>query len=115
MLRNHIRLFGTDAEGHLFRGYRDTGLLSESTYSRAWRNARRDALTEEEYASPLARRAYQLRHAAVSTQLAAGIPPQQVAEWAGHSLEVLFKIYAKCLSGQEDIARRRLTEAYRTD
>jgi integrase len=111
-LRTHIRVCGTDAEGFLFRGVRDTGLFSESTYSRAWRKARKDALTEEEFASPLARRAYQLRHAAVSTWLNGGVPPQQVAEWAGHSLDVLFKVYAKCLSGQEDAARKRLTDAY---
>ncbi|WP_228771285.1 site-specific integrase [Actinokineospora iranica] len=76
--------------------------------------ARKGALTEEEYASPLARRACQLRHAAVSTWLNAGVSPQQVAEWAGHSLDVLFKIYAKRLSGQEEIARKRLREAYET-
>jgi integrase len=115
LLREHLRLFGTDAHGYLFRGVRGTGLFSESTYSRAWRNARQAALTEEEYASPLARRAYQLRHAAVSTWLNAGVPPQQVAEWAGQSLDVLFKIYAKCLAGQEEAARRRLRDAYRTE
>ncbi|WP_158842918.1 tyrosine-type recombinase/integrase [Saccharothrix deserti] len=115
LLRDHLRQFGTDPDGFLFRGVRDRGLFSESTYSRAWRKAREAAFTEEDYASPLARRAYQLRHAAVSTWLNGGVPPQQVAEWAGHSLEVLFKIYAKCLSGQEDAARRRLTDAYKTD
>ncbi|GAA1347903.1 tyrosine-type recombinase/integrase [Saccharothrix algeriensis] len=114
LLRDHLRQFGADADGYLFRGVRDHGLFAESTYSRAWRKAREAVFTEEEYASPLARRAYQLRHAAVSTWLNAGVPPQQVAEWAGHSLEVLFKVYAKCLSGQEDAARRRLTDAYDT-
>jgi integrase len=115
LLREHLRLFGTDAHGYLFRGVRGTGLFSESTYSRAWRKARQAALNEEEHASPLARRAYQLRHAAVSTWLNAGVPPQQVAEWAGHSLDVLFKIYAKCLAGQEEAARKRLRDAYLSD
>jgi integrase len=113
LLREHVRLFGADVDGFLFRGVRDTGLFAESTYSRAWRKARKAALTDEEYASPLGRRAYQLRHAAVSTWLNAGLPPQQVAEWAGHSLDVLFKIYAKCLAGQEEAARKRLADAYR--
>lgn len=115
VLRNHIRLLGTGPDGSLFRGVRETGLFSESTYSRSWRKARKDALTEEEFASPLARRAYQLRHAAVSTQLNAGVSPQQVAEWAGHSLEVLFKTYAKCLSGQEAVARKQLWDIYRAE
>jgi hypothetical protein len=38
-----------------------------------------------------------------------------VAEWAGHLLDVLSKTYAKCLSGQEDIAGKRLAEAFRTN
>lgn len=108
LLHEHLRQFGTDADGFLFRGVREVGHLSESTYSRAWRNARKAALTPGEYESPLARRAYHLRHAAVSTWLTAGVAPTQVAEWAGHSVAVLLQIYAKCLAGQEEIARQRI-------
>jgi hypothetical protein len=113
VLHEHLREVGTDAEGFLFRGIRETGQLAESTYSRAWRNARKIALSPDEYASPLARRAYHLRHAAVSTWLNGGVPPTQVAEWAGHSVQVLLQTYAKCLAGQEDTARRRIEEALR--
>ena len=84
---------------------------AESTYCRTWRRAREDALTAEEVASPLARRPYDLRHAAVSTWLNAGVPSTQVAEWAGHSVAVLLQIYAKCIAGQEDAARRRIAQA----
>jgi hypothetical protein len=35
----------------------------------------------------------------------------QVAEWAGHSVAILLKIYAKCLDGQDAIAKRRIEEA----
>lgn len=45
------------------------------------------------------------------TWLGAGVPPTQVAEWAGHSVAVLLQIYAKCLAGQEDAARRRIEAA----
>jgi integrase len=58
--------------------------------------------------SPLAARPYDLRHAAVSTWLNAGVPPTQVAEWAGHSVAVLLQIYAKCIAGKEDLARQRI-------
>jgi integrase len=58
-------------------------------------------------------RPYDLRHACVSTWLNGGVPPTQVAEWAGHSLDVLLRIYAKCLVGQDVIAKRRITEALR--
>ena len=40
-----------------------------------------------------------------------GVPATQVAEWAGHSVEVLLKVYATCLDGQDEIARRRVQEA----
>lgn len=111
LLHEHLRQFGTDADGHLFRGMRETGQLAESTYSRAWRNARKAALTDDEYASPLAGRAYHLRHACVSTWLNGGVAPTQVAEWAGHSVAVLLQIYAKCIAGQEDQARQRIESA----
>lgn len=78
-----------------------------------WRKAREGALSTEERASPLARRPYDLRHAAVSTWLNAGVPATQVAEWAGHSVAVLLQIYAKCLAGQEEMARRRIDATLR--
>jgi integrase len=80
-----------------------------------WRRARIAALTPTEVASPLARRPYDLRHAAVSTWLNAGVPPTQVAEWAGHSVAVLLRTYAKSIVGQDDAARRRIDEAMRHD
>jgi integrase len=82
--------------------------MSESTYCRVWRKARAVALSVDEVRSPLARRPYDLRHAAVSTWLNAGVPATQVAAWAGHSVAVLLQTYAKCLVGQEDAARRRI-------
>jgi hypothetical protein len=61
-----------------------------------------------EAASPLAARPYDLRHATVSTWLNAGVPPTQVAEWAGHSVHVLLRVYAKCIVGQDEAARLRI-------
>jgi integrase len=76
-----------------------------------WRQARGAALTPAQQRSPLARRPYDLRHAAVSLWLNAGVPAPQVAEWAGHSVHVLLKVYAKCIDGQEDAAKRRIENA----
>jgi hypothetical protein len=39
--------------------------------------------------------------------------PAQVAEWAAHGVAVLLKVYAKCIDGQDAIARRRIDEALR--
>lgn len=68
-------------------------------------------LTPAQQRSPLARRPYDLRHAAVSLWLDAGVPATQVAEWAGHSVHVLMRVYAKCVYGQEEAARRRVEAA----
>ena len=68
-----------------------------------------------EQASPLARRPYDLRHACLSTWLNGGVYPTQVAEWAGHSVDVLLRIYAKCVVGQDELAKRRISEALSQD
>lgn len=110
LLHEHIAEFGTGPAGRLFPGER-AGELPRNTYMRAWRAARRLAFTPEVAATPLAATPYALRHACVSTWLNGGVPAPQVAEWAGHSVEVLLKVYAKCLDGQEDEARRRVMRA----
>lgn len=115
ILRAHMaEPYGRAVDGRLFSGVRG-GELPSITYRRVWAKARRAALTPEEAASPLARRVYDLRHACVSTWLNAGVPPTQVAEWAGHSVEVLLRIYAKCIVGQDEVAKRRIADALRED
>ena len=73
-----------------------------------WDRARRDALAPAEYASPLARRVYDLRHACLSTWLSAGVLPVQVAKWAGYSVAVVLRIYAKCIDGQDQLNKHRI-------
>src|ERR1700740_1256054 len=75
----------------------------------------RRALTAAEHASPLARRPYDLRHACVSTWLNGGVYPTQAAEGAGHGGDVLLRIYAKCVVGQDELAKRRISDALRQD
>lgn len=105
MLHEHLKNFGTAPDGRVFVGERSTDHLPSLTVTRVWAQVRKTALSAQQSASPLAARPYDLRHAAVSTWLNAGIPATQVAEWAGHSVEVLLKIYAKCIEG--DAARHR--------
>jgi hypothetical protein len=75
--------------------------------------ARAAVLMSADYASPLARRVSDLRHACMSTWLNAGVPPAQVAEWVGHSVAVLLNINAtcKCIDGQDQIVKRRIQDA----
>jgi integrase len=98
----------------LFVGPRG-GTIGDSTYLGVWHKARALALRPIEYRSPLAGVPYDLRHAAVSTWLNAGVPATQVAEWAGHSVAVLLRVYAKCIVGQDGAARRRIEDAMRDD
>ncbi len=107
LIRRHLDQHGTTPDGRLFRGLYG-GDLSESTYGRVWEKAREIALTDAQAASALAKRPYDLRHACVSTWLKAGIEPKRVAEWAGHSVEVLLRIYTHCLDDGEHEARRRI-------
>ena len=57
------------------------------------------------------RRPYDLRHGGVSLRLNAGVPATQVAEWAGHSVEVLLTIYAKCIEGRDRVWFERIDQA----
>jgi integrase len=111
-LRWHIAAYGHAADGRLFvnQGH-GRGSVSKETYARVWRQARAAAFTPAQQRSPLAKVPYQLRHAAVSLWLNAGVPATQVAEWAGHSVHVLLKVYAKCIDGQDEAARRRIEAA----
>lgn len=108
LLREHLATFGPGEDGRLFTG---VGGGELPTIRRAWAKARQVALTPAEQASPLARRPYDLRHACLSTWLNGGVYPTQVAEWAGHGVDVLLRIYAKCIAGQDELAKRRISEA----
>lgn len=67
MLRAHLAApYGKAPDGRVFTGVRG-GELPNITCRRVWARARAAALTEAGYASPLAKRVYDLRHACVST------------------------------------------------
>lgn len=104
LLRQHILERQIPVGGRLFRGPRG-GHLSEDTYSKAWQLARERAFTAREAASVLAGRPYDLRHAAVSTWLAAGVDSTQVSAWAGHSVAVLHRVYAHVIAGRSGQSR----------
>ncbi|GAA3459914.1 tyrosine-type recombinase/integrase [Saccharothrix longispora] len=107
VLRNHLDRYGTGPDGRLFRSP-NGGMVSSSTYFRVWEEARLYALTPSQVASPLAGRPYDLRHAAVSLWLNGGVPAPEVAERAGHSVDVLLKVYAKCIDGQRETVNKTI-------
>ena len=114
ILRAHVAEFGTPPDGRLFANERG-GVLGSTTYSRAWEEARHLALTPQQAASSLAGKPYDLRHAALSMWLNAGVDPTEVAERAGNSVEVLLKRYAKCIDGRQERNNRLIEQALRDD
>ncbi|GAA5615259.1 site-specific integrase [Streptomyces platensis] len=110
LLRWHVTAYGVAPDGRVFRTQRG-GLIQDTGYGEVWAEARRRALTPAQHASPLAKRPYDLRHAAVSTWLSSGVEPQVVAARAGHSVAVLFRVYAKCLDGAAAAANARIEAA----
>ncbi|GIH73398.1 hypothetical protein [Sphaerimonospora thailandensis] len=54
---------------------------------------------------------YDLRHAAVSLWLNAGVhAPEATAERAGHGVDAMLRVYAKCIDGQREVANQRTME-----
>jgi integrase len=104
LLTQHVKKYPPGPDGRIFTGPRG-GIFNDRAYLKIFHRARAAAFTASESASLLARRPYDLRHAAVSTWLNAGVPAPQVAEWAGHSVDVLLRVYAKCVSGQQHEAK----------
>ncbi|GAA3424620.1 tyrosine-type recombinase/integrase [Streptosporangium nondiastaticum] len=110
ILREHIDAYSVESDGRLFRTA-NGGSYSSSAYSYVWQEARSLVLTDEQVRSPLAARPYDLRHAALSLWLNAGVPATEVAKRAGHSVEVLHRVYAKCMEGQQERMNGKISSA----
>lgn len=107
ILQRYLEDFGTAEDGRLFRS--PSGEILDSTrYLDVWHKARQLALPPHLAATPLARRPYDLRHAALSTWLNAGVSPAEVARRAGNSVPVLLQTYARCIHGEQAEATRRI-------
>ena len=85
-----------------------SGMLSESVYGRSWHGARQAALEPELAATALARRPYDLRHAALSLWLNASGAPAEVAARAGDSARVLHDVYPQCIHSHDDLVSQRI-------
>jgi integrase len=110
LLRAHIETFGTAPDGRLFRS-ENGNPLQPSTWWQVWQKVRAASLTPEQLASPLMKRPYDLRHSGVTWRLNSGVPATEVAAWAGHSVEVLTRVYARCVAGLEDVWIGRMDQA----
>lgn len=106
VLRELVERDGLGPGDLLFPGEKG-GLLAGSVFRRVWSKAREAVLDEHEYASPVGKRVYDLRHTCLTTWLNNGVPPAQVASWAGNSVPVLLSTYARCVTGRlADLQKR---------
>jgi integrase len=110
LLRAHVAEFGTGQGGLLFRSEQGNP-IQPSTWWQVWQKVRRLSLPPEQLATPLMRRPYDLRHSGVTWRLNSAVPATEVAAWAGHSVEVLMRVYAKCMTGLEDVWIARMNDA----
>ena len=109
ILAEHIEQQGVASDGRLFRTAAG-GPVPNASYTDIWRLARRYGLAPIQVASQLARRPYDLRHAAVSSWIAAGVPLPEVARRAGQTVQILTSVYAKVIYGATDQMNRRIED-----
>ncbi|QHZ00087.1 Transposase DDE domain protein [Streptomyces sp. S4.7] len=93
ILLAHMERFGASPDGRVFRN-ESGNHVDTAAYGTTWARARESALTPTEYASGLAKRPYDLRHAGISFWLYSGVDPAECARRAGQSIQVLFRHYA---------------------
>jgi integrase len=110
ILRQHIADEQLKPGDLLFQG-ETGGILAGSVIRRAWRSARKAVLPPHVFESPTGKRVYDNRHTRLTKWLNDGIPPAQVAEWAGNSVPVLLATYARCVEGQLPDLKKRLEAA----
>jgi hypothetical protein len=51
--------------------------------------------------------------AELPADLTSGVPPTEIAAWAGHSVEMLLRVYARCVAGLEDVWIARMEATLR--
>ncbi|MFK4108297.1 tyrosine-type recombinase/integrase [Streptomyces sp. NPDC002176] len=110
ILRRHIENEELRPGDLLFQGEKGS-VLAGSVIRRAWRGARKAVLPTHVFESPTGKRVYDVRHTRLTKWLNDGIPPAQVADWAGNSVPVLLATYARCVEGQLPDLKRRLEAA----
>jgi integrase len=112
LLRDHLAQFATSPDGRLFSGVRGGELATLHLPARL--DQCPPGCPERRRASLTARPAALRPTARVPVHLAErGVYPTQVAEWAAHGVDVLLRIYARCVVGQDELTKRRISEALR--
>ncbi len=96
--RQHLDLLD-DETGPLFLNARGRPMTA-SNYSEIWDRARTAVWGDDPNLSSAT--LYDLRHAAATMMLRAGVPAAEVARRLGHSIDVLMRVYAGVLVDEQD-------------
>lgn len=107
MLREHIARIRVGPDGRICRSERGNP-INASTWWQVWHKVRAASLAPEQLDGPLMVQPYCLRHAGVTRRLNEGVDEATVAAWAGHSVEVLRRIYHHSVGGQDEILIARM-------
>jgi integrase len=109
-LREHLARFEpVDAQVFTNAGGRPP---TSTNYGPVWLRARTHLWTE---GHPLAAATvYDLRHAAATMMLRAGVPPAEVARRLGHSVDILMRVYAGVFADDRDRSNQLIDRALRT-
>jgi integrase len=106
-LQAHLRAFPA-VDGRVFSNAAGRPVTA-ANYSPAWIRARRRHWPEDH---PLrTARLYDLRHAAATMMLRAGVPPAEVALRLGHSVDVLMRVYAGVFPGDRERSNELIEKA----
>lgn len=111
MIKGHIAAFGVTDDGRIFHNERG-GLVTASTYSRVYREARELVFPPYLRSSLLAADPYDLRHAAISLGLRLTRDPARIAERSGTSTEVIMSRYVWALHDKDAAANRAIEEEW---
>ena len=95
-LRTHVATWDDDM---LFRNVNGRPMTTAS-YQPIWKRARTAVWGDRP--ELLTTTVYDLRHAAATMMLSAGVPPAEVARRLGHSIDVLLRVYAGVLVEERD-------------
>jgi integrase len=108
-LRTHLAAFPAQ-DGRVFSNAAGRPITA-ANYSPVWIRARERRWPE---AHPLRNaRLYDLRHAAATMMLRAGVPPAEVAMRLGHSVDVLMRVYAGVFPGDRERSNQLIEDALR--
>ncbi|WP_335986497.1 tyrosine-type recombinase/integrase [Glycomyces sp. MUSA5-2] len=112
-LKWHIATFGVQPDGRLF-ATPSGGPIVPGTMWLLWTLARAYGLGPVEQKRKVLKSPYMLRKSGICLLLYLGVPPAEVAEIAGHTVEMLHRVYDKVIRKLQNKWRERVGRFFKT-